>query len=95
MTSFLEQGVKEPAILFGHSLRGQVAILLAANYPHLVRGLIIGDASFDREKLRAVLLREQQRLLYWRELAGPLHSLEEISARLKQTPISVEGGQSL
>jgi len=91
MASFLEQVVKEPAVLFGHSLGGHIAILVAAWSPHLVRGLLIGDAPFDRARLRAALLRDQQRLLSWRELAGPLHSLEEISEGLKQMPMVVEG----
>src|SRR5207245_4112409 len=49
------------------SLGGHIAIMVAAWHPHLVRGLIIGDAPFDRTKLRSMLLRDQQRLLYWRD----------------------------
>ncbi len=69
IVSFLEQVVEEPAILFGHSLGGHIAILVAAQYPHLVRGLLIGDAPFDYMRLRTALQRDQQRLLYWRDLA--------------------------
>lgn len=64
IAAFLQQVVQQPAVLFGHSLGGHVAILVAARYPHLVRGLIIGDAPFDLAKLRFVLQRDQQRLLY-------------------------------
>lgn len=91
IASFLEHVIQQPAVLFGHSLGGHVAILVAAWYPHLVRGLIIGDAPFDLAKLRASLQRDQQRLLYWRDWAGPGHSLDEITEALKNTPIAVEG----
>ncbi len=73
------------------SLGGHFAIMVTAWHPHLVRGLIIGDAPFDRTKLRSMLLRDQQRLLYWRDFAGPTHSLEEITEALKNTPIAIEG----
>ncbi len=91
IAAFLEQVVQQPAVLFGHSLGGHIAILVAACYPHLVRGLIIGDAPFDRAKLQGALLRDQPRLLYWRELAGSGHSLEEMTEALKKTPITVGG----
>jgi pimeloyl-ACP methyl ester carboxylesterase len=87
----LIQVVKSPAVLFGHSLGGHIAILVAACHRHLVRGLIIGDAAFDRTKLQAALKRDQQRLLYWRDLARSGHSLEEMTEALKNTPITVEG----
>jgi pimeloyl-ACP methyl ester carboxylesterase len=91
IAAFLEQVVQQPAVLFGHSLGGHVAILVAARHPQLVRGLIIGDAPFDRTKLRAVLQRDQPQLLYWRKLAGPGHSLEEMTEALKNTPITLGG----
>lgn len=91
---FLENIIKEPAVLFGHSLGGHIAIMIAAWHRHLVRGLIIGDAPFDRTKLRSTLQRDQQRLLHWRDFAGPAHSLEEITEALKNTPIAIEGQSS-
>src|SRR6266567_3422376 len=38
--AFLKQVVKEPAVLFGHSLGGHIAIMVAAWYPHRIRALI-------------------------------------------------------
>ena len=90
--AFLEQVVQHPAVLFGHSLGGHIAILVAARYPRLVRGLIIGDAPFDRVPLRAALQLDQPQLLYWRTWAGPGHSLEELTEALKHTPIT-RGGE--
>lgn len=95
IVTFLQQVVKHPAVLFGHSLGGQIALLVAARYPELVRGLIIGDAPFDLVNLRSALQRDRDRLLYWREWAGPDHSTEEITKALKNTPIAVEGKSDL
>jgi pimeloyl-ACP methyl ester carboxylesterase len=91
IAAFLQQVVEPPAVLFGHSLGGHVAILVAACYPHRVRGLIIGDAPFDRAKLQTTLEHDQERLLYWRELARSGRSLEEMTEALKNTPITVGG----
>ncbi|MFL5732600.1 MAG: alpha/beta fold hydrolase [Chloroflexia bacterium] len=84
---FMEKMVREPAVLIGHSLGGQVAIVAAARRPDLVAGLIIGDAPFDRGKLRALHLRDRAQLVTWREMSGPSHSLEEIMEALKNAPI--------
>jgi pimeloyl-ACP methyl ester carboxylesterase len=95
IATFLKQVVKEPAVLFGHSLGGHIAIMAAAWYPHLVRALIIGDAPFDRAKLSMALQDAHPRLRFWQELAGPRHSPEEIAEALKRTPISMEGQPDL
>ena len=89
---FLAQVVKAPSVLYGHSLGGQVAIMVAARYPHLVRGLIIGDAPFDRDKLRATLRHARERLLLWRHLASSGGTLEEIAEALKNMPVEANGG---
>jgi len=91
IVAILEHVVKEPAVLFGHSLGGFIAIMVAAWYPHLVKRLIIGDTPFDPAKLRAGLKGGEERLLYWRDIAGTEHTHEEIVAALKNTPVAVEG----
>ena len=90
IASFLQGIVQRPAVLFGHSLGGQIALLVAAQHPRLVRALVIGDAPLDLASFRAALLRDRPRLLYWQEWAGPLHSLTEITEALKNTPVSIE-----
>lgn len=40
---FLSECVPHPAVLFGHSLGGMLAMTVARQYPALVRALILGD----------------------------------------------------
>lgn len=89
--AFLEAVVDRPVVLFGHSMGGQVAIMVAAERPDLVLGLISGDAPFDKERLHAQLHTARDRLLYWRDLAGGHLSLEEIAAAMPRTLIEVAG----
>ncbi|MFW9957528.1 MAG: alpha/beta fold hydrolase [Candidatus Odinarchaeota archaeon] len=43
MTAFLENVVKEPAIISGNSSGGLIALWLAANRPNLVKGIVMED----------------------------------------------------
>ena len=43
IASFLRERVAAPAVLFGHSLGGMLAMWVASHYPELVRALILGD----------------------------------------------------
>ncbi|USK57894.1 alpha/beta hydrolase (plasmid) [Cytobacillus solani] len=42
----------EPPVIFGHSLGGMIGIQIAAYYPELVKGLIIGESPINLEVLR-------------------------------------------
>src|SRR5262245_31681431 len=44
IAAFLAEVVREPAVLYGHSLGGEIAVMVAAEHPTLVRALIVGDA---------------------------------------------------
>ncbi len=45
--SFLKNVVGEPAVLFGHSLGGRIATKIAAEYPEIIRAIILGDSSLN------------------------------------------------
>src|SRR5664279_3498661 len=47
----LKEGVRAPAVIFGHSLGGMLAMWVAAHQPELVRGLILGDNIIVARKL--------------------------------------------
>jgi len=44
---FLEKVIGEPAVIFGHSLGGRVALKIAADHPQLVKAIILGDSRLS------------------------------------------------
>ncbi|KAF0812235.1 2-succinyl-6-hydroxy-2,4-cyclohexadiene-1-carboxylate synthase [Andreprevotia sp. IGB-42] len=43
---YLQQQVNQPAYVLGHSVGGAIAMLLASQYPHLVKGIISVEGNF-------------------------------------------------
>lgn len=84
--AFLTARVSEPAILFGHSLGGGVALMAAARCPDRVAGVIVGDAPLDKATWKAALHAQQTDLLAWRALSGGRVPLAEIIEALKAAP---------
>ncbi len=78
MIAFLRQ-IPEPAVIFGHSLGGMVALLVAAQIPQHIRSVVVGDSPLTAECWLAHLRRTRDNLVAWRDLAGGAHTLEEIS----------------
>jgi pimeloyl-ACP methyl ester carboxylesterase len=50
LAGFLRYVIGEPAVLYGHSLGGEVAVMVAAEHPDLVRALIVGDVPLSLGK---------------------------------------------
>jgi pimeloyl-ACP methyl ester carboxylesterase len=89
--AFLRQRVKGSAYLFGHSLGGMVALLVAAQYAEGVRAVAVGDAPLSSETWHTILLQGQDRVIAWRELAGGQKPMDEVIQALKDAPIEVPG----
>lgn len=60
----------ERCVVFGHSHGAHVAAVLAADHPDRVAGLVIGDAPFDRERMRAHHRATAPMNRAWRALTG-------------------------
>jgi pimeloyl-ACP methyl ester carboxylesterase len=90
-SAFLRDCVKEPAYVFGHSLGGMVALLVAAQYPAGVRAVAVGDAPLTRQTWNAGLDQGRERVLAWRALAGGQKSFAEVIEALKASPTEVPG----
>jgi pimeloyl-ACP methyl ester carboxylesterase len=90
---FLRRQVNEPAILFGVSAGGAVALTVAASCPELVRAVVLGDPPIDMHELVAWMTSEGFK--YWfsalRELAGLNLSIAELSRRIADIPVQVPG----
>jgi pimeloyl-ACP methyl ester carboxylesterase len=89
MISFVQKCVREPAHLFGVSLGGIVALMVAAQAHELVLSVVVGDAPLTGKTWLAALDRTRDKLASWRELAGGRLSIPEIMERLKDAPVEV------
>ncbi|MBV9650921.1 MAG: alpha/beta hydrolase [Pseudonocardiales bacterium] len=84
LAELLEEVVGQPAVIFGHSHGGQVALVLAGAYPQLVRGIIIGDAPLTRAAQEAHLQANQEMLRNWRALAASDADVDDLVAQLRR-----------
>ncbi len=87
-TAFLEGLVREPAIVYGHSLGGEVAVMLAAEHPELIAALIVGDAPLSiKHHLTEEPAEHRAQNLLWQTLCG--RPVDEIEAAIRSMPIYV------
>jgi pimeloyl-ACP methyl ester carboxylesterase len=85
--AFLLHAVHDQAILYGHSLGGEVAIMVAAHYPEHVRAVIVGDAPMSAENHPTEEVAHQQMNVLWRTLAG--RPSKEIVPALKEMLVPI------
>ena len=95
--SFLKQCAGEPAILFGHSAGGLVALDVATQSPERVRALILGDPPIDKDWLLAWMSSPEFKALFtaFRALAGSKLSVSELASELAEVPVFVPGEDEL
>jgi pimeloyl-ACP methyl ester carboxylesterase len=96
IAAFLLGVVGEPAVIYGHSLGGEVGVMIAGEYPELVRALIVGDVPLmlrDHYPTEETAHRAQN--LLWRDLAASDMSVEEIAEALKDMPVPAPGETEL
>jgi pimeloyl-ACP methyl ester carboxylesterase len=89
-SEFLEQVVAAPAVIYGHSLGGEVAIMVAATRPDLVRAVIDGDASLSIVDHPTEEPTHRAMNTLWHSLAG--RPVAEIAVALRATPVPGPGG---
>ncbi len=92
MAAFLEVVVHEPAIVYGHSLGGEVAVMVASHHPTLMRALVVGDAPFSTENHPTEEPNHKAMNELWHKLCG--RPVEEIAAALRDMPVSVPGADA-
>ncbi len=70
--AFLLGIVRKPAVLFGHSMGGALALTSAEELPDRVRGVVVGDASLDLDFHKRVMMTRSSQSYFAirRELAG-------------------------
>jgi pimeloyl-ACP methyl ester carboxylesterase len=93
IVAFLESQLAERVIIFGHSLGGWIALLVAAEMADRVQALILGDPPLCMERFLAIESSEE-RIELWRtmrDLAGSELSVLELASELADLPVSVPG----
>lgn len=88
IASLIQDCIKEPAIIFGHSLGGEIGLMTAAYHPELVKGLIIGDSPLSRHTIFEHLTKQREMTKLWRDWAKS-GSAEKIAVELKNMMIPV------
>jgi pimeloyl-ACP methyl ester carboxylesterase len=90
--TFLRQCVADPAFLFGSSLGGIVALMVAAQAPGDVRAVVVGDSPLTwRTDSSARRPAHLARVAAWRDLAGGRLPIDEIVEALKDAPTEIPG----
>jgi pimeloyl-ACP methyl ester carboxylesterase len=90
--AFLRAVVGMPAVVFGHSLGAQIALMLAAQHPDWVRAVISGDTPLSLERLRQAMRTNRAYTSLWRDLAGSPLPVANIADQLKGMPVVSEQG---
>jgi pimeloyl-ACP methyl ester carboxylesterase len=92
--AFLDAVVGEPAVLLGHSLGGEVALIVAAERPDLVRAVINEDGPVSTDIARRAITSTNSILLAMRAVAGSTLPQKELEQRVADLPVSVGPGQT-
>lgn len=87
--AFLKKNIQEPAVIFGHSLGGILAMRAAASAPERVKAIIVGDSVLSRETLAHSMYQELFSGLHKIVLHGG--SVEDKARRLAKLEIRVPG----
>ncbi len=82
LATFIKGYVGQPAVVFGHSLGGMLALMLGAVHPDLVTALVIGEAIISRKLLEEFSRASRPKISWWREIAK-LGSPELIAEELR------------
>jgi pimeloyl-ACP methyl ester carboxylesterase len=92
IASLLRERVSVPAVLFGHSLGGMLAMRVASDHPELVRALILGDNMIVTGQLRNPMYTSLFAGL--RDLARRGGSVEKIADGIGKIALPLPGGES-
>jgi len=87
--AFIEGCVKEPAVIFGSSMGGMVALMVAAKRPELVKAIVFGDSSIKTDRTQAVMRDYHSYWSGWKKLAGFQGPFDELVRLVSDMPVDV------
>ena len=83
--SFIKHCVGKPVYVFGHSLSGMIALLVAAQYPEGTLAVAVGDSPLSNQTWHhAMFTQTIDRVRTWEKISGghiPIEQLIEIFSR--------------
>jgi pimeloyl-ACP methyl ester carboxylesterase len=82
LQAWLESEVREPVVVYGHSLGAMVALLLASRSPHRIAGVVLEDPPFHTMGSRIASTPWQAYFRSIRALAGSRESTSSLAAKL-------------
>ena len=85
----LRERISAPAVIFGHSLGGMLAMWVASHHPELVRALILGDNMIVARRLHNPMYTALFSGL--RDLARHSGSVEEIAGGIGRIALPIPG----
>jgi pimeloyl-ACP methyl ester carboxylesterase len=94
--AFLEKKVTERAVLFGHSLGGWIALMVAADMQEKIQALILGDPPLSIEDFVSQESSEES-IRYYRALrciTGSKLRVPELAAALADLPVTMPGQEA-
>lgn len=89
--AFIEGCVKAPVVIFGSSMGGMVALMVAARRPELVKAVIFGDSSIKTDRTQAVMRDYHSYWNGWKKLAESQGPFDEFVRRVSDMPVNVPG----
>jgi magnesium chelatase accessory protein len=92
--TILASVVPPSPVLFGHSFGSMVAVMVAASGMDL-SGLILGDAPFSPERVRAAIAPDGDALRRVRAVCGPGPPMEDVIAAVRSWPALDEDGTEI
>ena len=90
--NFIKDCVGQPVHLFGHSLGGMIALLVAAQYPEGIRAVAVGDSPLSSQYWQKVMFTQtNDRVRAWQKISGGHIPIEELVEILKDSPTEEPG----
>jgi pimeloyl-ACP methyl ester carboxylesterase len=87
--AFIDNVIKTPVFIFGHSMGAAISFLIAARRPELVKGLIIGDVSIKFSNIEKSFQEAKEFIDQWAEWAGLKISNLDLLQKLMDHPMEL------
>lgn len=91
-TAFVERGIDQPAVIYGHSLGAMVALAAAAAAPDRVRALVLEDPPCETLGTRIEHTTYPEMFAAWRNLAETQAGVPELAARMADVVLTSHDG---